>query len=510
MSVKLPTSSNIVSVIPDNKSYVNSVSNVLQVNDVIKFDKKQFSISYLNSKDFISSYIEISANIPEEDVEDAIYNKAYDELALDQAIEYQINFIEIFNINSEENRKFQVFIADPKIINKQFNEVVEKINYIDVIIPNPLLLKSLYSKGILQNNNTECFIYIQENDAFLSIYENQEYVYSISIKYSYKLIHEKFCEYYGEAIKYEDFINFISNKNLKKSESPYTEHLIRIYQELFVNVNEILVYTKRAHELSEINSVYIGSSIPTVTKLYELAEVELDIKSYDFDFNYGFRKGATFIEPLHSLMHLYSTLPEEEKYVCNFTNDPRPPKFQKRVSGKLLLAIAASTIVAFAYPVTNWILSSAQDVHKESLESEYNKIHKDKTSREESIKETQLKKDRAVKLLNEEKDIYFDKKNTLVKIHDVKVNYPMKAKIITLLNGDLNNFNVKLEALSYKEYINEKVFNLYLVADNDEDITNLVKYLTKKYSGEFLFSLKKIYLEPDSSKYFTELKTEIQ
>jgi hypothetical protein len=510
MSAKLPTSSNVLSVNLSKNSYVTNVSNVLQESSIVSYDKKQFSISYLNTQHFLNSQLEISANIPEEDLEDAIYNKAYDELALDQAIEYQINFIELFNVNKEGVRKFQIFVVDPRTVERLSLKTVKKINYIDILIPTPLLLRSLYEREIIQSNATECFVYLQEDDAFLAVYNNQEYVYSISLKYSLKYMHDKFCESYGEAIEYSDFVYFISTKNLKKSETPYKEHLIKIYKELFANVNEILTYVKRAFELNEIETVYVGSSFQMVTKLYEIAEVELNIRSNDFDFNYGYRKSTTYIEPLHSLMHLYVSLPQEAKYECNFSNNPRPPKFQKRISGKLILAVAASLVIAFAYPVTNWILSSAQDVQKNSLEDEYSKVHNDKIQIEESLKKIETDKLKANTLLKAEKDAYYDKKSTLVKIHDVKVNYPMKAKIITLLSEDLNRYDVKLEALSYKEYVSDKNFNLYLVADRDEDITNLVKHLTQKYSDKFLFSLEKIYLEKESGKYFTELKIEIQ
>ncbi len=511
MSTKLPDSfSSVLSVNPYNDSYVNNISNVLQESNSVKYDKKQFTISYLNTRYFINSQIEISANIPEEDIEDAIYNKAYDELALDQALEYKIKYIEVFNKSEEDSRIFQVFIVNPNDIVNTYNSAVKRINYIDIIIPNPLLLKSLYTKEIIKHNDVDCFIYIQENDAFIAIYENQEFIYNKSINYSLKQIHEKFCEYYGESISYNDFLNFISTKNLRTTESKYKEHIIKIYKELFTNINEILTYIKRAFEIEKIDTIYIGSAISTVTKLYEMAEVELNIRSNDFDFNYGYRKGNTFIEPLHSLMHLYTTLDEDERYNCNFTTYQRPPKFQKRLSGKMIIIIAASIIIAFAYPVTNWILSSAQDAHQESLESDYSKIHSQKVDREKSIKKITDEKKRVTDILKDEKNEYFNKKNTLIKIHDVKVNYPMKAKIIALLANDISSYNVYLEALSYKEFVNERNFNLYLIAKSDKEITNLVKYLTKKYHGEFLFSLKKIYLEKESGKYFTELKTQIQ
>jgi len=202
--------SSVLSVNPYKDTYFNSVSSFITESKTPEFSKDQFIISYLNTKEFITAQIEISKNIPEEDLFDAINNKAYDELALDQAVEYKIQYIETFDNLDEENRHFHLFIVDPLDITNTFSDSVEKLKYIDVIIPVPLLIKSIYARDIIESNGVHCFIYIQEDDAFITIYKNQEFVYTKSIKYSLMDMHEKFCELYGERVDYDDFLNFFS------------------------------------------------------------------------------------------------------------------------------------------------------------------------------------------------------------------------------------------------------------------------------------------------------------
>ena len=206
MSKKTKSSfSSIISVNPYKEVYVNSISSFLSKTDSPMYDKEQYAISYLNTKDFINSQISISKNIPDEDLHDAITNKVYDELALDQAITYTIEFIEIFNIIDEENRNFHVFILDPLTLDKTFSSTIDKIKYIDLIIPSPLLLKSLYEKDIIEKSGVHCFIYFQENDAFVTVYNEKEFLYTKSISYSFIQMHERFCELYGEQIEYKKF-----------------------------------------------------------------------------------------------------------------------------------------------------------------------------------------------------------------------------------------------------------------------------------------------------------------
>ena len=501
--------SSVISVNPYRDDYLNGVSSFLSNTTTPEFGKDQFAISYLNTKDFINAQIEISKNIPDEDLYDAINSKAYDELALDQAIEYQIQYIETFNNLDEENRHFHVFIVDPLEVTQTFISSVEKIKYLDVIIPAPLLLKALYSKEIIDSSGVHCFIYLQESDAFVTIYRDREFVYTKSIRYSLVDMHERFCELYGERIEYQNFLNFYAKENLKTTDSDYKEYFIKLYKELFANINDILTYAKRAFEIEKFEHVYVGSQLDTITKLDEMIEVELAIKASEFDFDYGFESSELYVDQLHALMHIYTTLSSEDRYECNFTVYNRPPAFIKRESGKLILLTAASLVLAFAYPVTYWILNYAQILQEDLLKQNFREVHNIKITRESTIKNKLADKAKSITLLKEEKSDYINKKNTLKKIHKVKVNYPMKAKLLATLTKDLNKYDVKLESLDYSETNTSKIFNLDLVSSKDRKITKLIQHLTRTHDGKFKFELEEILYDKESKVYFSQLKVNI-
>ncbi|MDF1878690.1 hypothetical protein JHD46_03445 [Sulfurimonas sp. SAG-AH-194-C20] len=501
--------SNVLSVNPYNSTYINSVSSFLNVDSSPEFSKDQFVISYLNTKEFINAQIEISKNIPDEDMFDAINSKAYDELALDNAVEYQIQYIETFNHLDEDNRHFHVFIVDPLEITQTYINTIERIKYIDIIIPAPLLLKSLYSKEIIDSGGIHCFVYFQENDAFITIYGDKEFIYTKSIKYSLIDMHERFCELYGERIEYSSFIDFYTNESLKETQSDYKEYFIKLYKELFANINDILTYAKRAFDIENFDHLYIGSQLETITKLDEMLEVELNIKSSEFDFNYGFESNNLYIDQLHALMHTYTTLSESQRYESNFTVYHRPPKFVKRESGRLILLTAASFALAFAYPITYWMLTYAQALQEDILKQEYREIHNIKITRQSTIKNKEADKIKSLALLDVEKKEYITKKNTLIKIHDVKVNYPMKAQLLSLLTKDLNKFSVKMESLSYAENNKTKIFQFDLVSSKDRKITRLVQHLTRIYENKFRFELESIDYDQESKVYFSQLKVNL-
>ncbi len=121
----------------------------------------------------------------------------------------------------------------------------------------------------------------------------------------------------------------------------------------------------------------------------------------------------------------------EERYECNFTVFHRPPPFAKRESGKLILITAASLAGALLYPGVYWGLSYVEEFHHAVLSKEYAQVHIEKTEREAIINLKNANKNAAQVLLDEEKTAYKQKQDTLVQVHEKKVDYPMKAKIIS-------------------------------------------------------------------------------
>lgn len=501
--------SSTVSINPYDNTYIKSISSFLSQVKKPEYAKAQFVNSYLNTQDYISNQIEISKNIPDEDIFDALTIKVYDELGLDQTIEYQMQYIETFHNLDSEHRFFQVFLVDPQDIQNIYQESIKELKYIDFITPSPLLIKSLYTKEIIQDNGIHSFIYFNKNDAFLAIYSEQEFIYNKSLKYSFIQMHDRFCELYGEQITYEEFINFLCKENLKYTTSKYKEFILQLYKEIFSDINNILTYTKKAFNIEKISHIYIGAQIDLASKLYEISEVELGIEASDFNFDYGFESNNLYIDQMHALLQLTSILSNDDKYLCNFSTFNRPPKFKERDSGKIIFLTIISFLIAFAYPATFWILSYLQEVQYGILEQEYSVIHTQKIDRQTTINIKEAEKTKVSSLLKEEKDVYTSKKNTLLKIHDVKVNYPMKAKLISAITQDLNNHHVNINQILYNQDKDTKNFIFTLASKQDKKITKLLEYLTKKYDRKFKFFLENIKYDKEEKLYYSELKVKV-
>jgi predicted outer membrane protein len=501
-----PTFTSVLSINPYKETYFIGSSGKLEQVKSISFSKTQYTMAYLNTHDFLTALIGVSKNIPDEDLAFAIENKVYEELALDMAVEYNVQFIESGHQLDEKERYFHVFIVDPLTMDETFEATVDKVKYIDQIVPVPLLLKGLYQREIVTEVGVHCFIYFQDNDAFFTIYNDQEFVYTKTLKYSIKMMHERFCELYGEQVSFALFMELLSSEGLASENKEYQRDLIKLFGELFLHINDVLTYAKRAFELETIDQIYIGSQIGAIAGLDEYSQTYLGLISKSFDFDYGFDTKGQYVDQVHQLIHLYTMTESEERYECNFSLYPRPPKFLQRASGKLISISAIALVLAFAYPVAFWSLTFAEELNKSMLDTEYNEVHSVKTTREATINLKTVEKNAVTKLVDAEQAELDRQMNTLAKIHDVKVNYPMKAKLTTEFAGDLNKYKVKLQRLSYHETKDFKGFTFNMISEKDKDITLLLEYLTSKKTSRFHFILEEIAYDEEKKHYLSEMK----
>lgn len=497
---------NSISINPYTKLFYVNQNNFLQKKSACNYTKQQICISTLATQDYITTQLSISRNIEDEDLYDAIYTKVYDELALDQAITYEIRYIEIFDILDDKNRNFHIFIVNPDNIIDSFKNAVEQIKYIDYIIPTPLLFKMLYNKKIVSNVAIQAYLYFLHNDAFIAIYKDGEFLYSKSINYSLLQMHLRFCEFYGEKIKYEEFINILSTVNLKSLNIQYTQSFIKLYKEIFSNINDILSFVKKAYGINKISSLYIGSEVFFQTKIDEIAQLELAIKCHNLEFDYGFKKSNEYIDTIQYLMHLYLKESEESTYDCNFTLFPRPAKLIKRVSGQLLFLSAASFFLAFTYPVLYWSLGYFKSLEYDEIKQKSQTLYTQRMNLANTLKEKKALHDKTGDLLEKEILNYKTKKETLTKIHEIKVNYPMKAKIIYFLTTKLNDHDILIQSIFYNEQKNIKNFTFNLISDKDRDVTQFLEDITNTSQENYLFTLENISFDKELNKYTSKLK----
>ena len=470
------------------------------------YNTSNFITSYISNKDLISTTVHLSRNIPNEDIADILDIKAYEELGLDQAISYVISSTEVET--SAEEREFHIFVAQPEVLDELYLPIKEQTKYIDLIVPAPLLYKALYRKEILQDNRTHSFIYFTMHDAFVTFYRNGEFVYSKSLEFSLNQIYDKYCELVGEKINEKDFFSILKSEGLKTANSEYQKNLIKIFSEVFVNINDIIIYTKRAFELETVDHMFIGSVNGPVIGLAEYSENFSGVQSSDLNFNYNVNNDERYIDQLQYLM-LLNTLDyiEDEEAVVNLTTFPRPPSFMKRASGQFIITTFAAISVGLAYPLVYLVGSYINDAKIHVLTNENNKLTAESNKYKKIL--GAKKKEIAVldkKIVNLSK-IYTGKTKTLTAIYDKKVNYRLKSETFYTIANDLSKFDVHVDTI----YSKNDILWLSLVSSDDRKLTELIKYISDTHFDELnQIDIELIEKDPESSYYKGLLKVELK
>lgn len=475
----------------------------------LTYNTSNFVTSYICNKDIITTTVKLSRNIPEEDIQDILEIKAYEELGLDQAITYVISSLEVEN--SEKERIYHIFVAEPEAIDAHFLPIKNETKYIDLILPAPLLYRSLYTKEILQVNNTHCFVYFTKDDSFVAIYKNGEYLYSKSIEFSLEQIYDKYCEAIGEKVDEKEFYSILESEGLKTTNNDYQQNFMKIFGDVFITINDIIIYAKRAFNLDTIDQMFIGSERGPIIGLDEYSQNYLGLPSSDFNFNYNVENEEWYTDQLQYLMLLNSLdYIEDESSIVNVSMYPRAPAFANRASGQFLITTFAAVSLSLAYPLVYLVGSYINDANIYALTIENNKL----TTESKKYKKILAEKKSIIKGLDEKikglSATYEGKTKTLTAIYDKKVNYRLKSGIFHDIAEELNKFDVKTEMIQTEE----DTLLVSLVSTDDRKLTELIKYISETHFKEVNevneIDIERIQKDPASKYYKGLLKVELR
>lgn len=473
------TLKNVVTLnIYSDKSYIFKEDSFKPL-DKLSFNTSNFVTSYLNNKDIITATVKISRSIPNEDIADIIEIKAYEEIGLDQANTYIISSMEVES--DDEERRYHIFVAEPEILDNLYLPIKKETKYLDFIVPAPLLYKCLYSKEILEDNNSHCFIYFTQNDAFVTIYQNGNYIYSKSMEFSLEQIYDKYCEIVGEKVGEKEFYTILESEGLKTTNNDYQQNFMKIFAEVFITVNDIIIYAKRAFNLDSIDQIFIGSERGPIIGLDSYSQNYLGVHSTDFNFNYNISSEEWYTDQLQYLMLLSSfEYLEDESSFVNLTIYPRAPVFAKRASGQFIISTSAAIFLSLSYPLVYLVGSYVNDAKIYALTIENNKLTEESTKYKKILgekKSTISVLDQKIKKLS---DIYQGKSKTLTSIYDKKVNYRLKSGTFYTIAEDLTKYDIKVDK------IRTEGDNLWLslLSTDERKLTEMIKYISEIHFEE--------------------------
>jgi len=441
--------------------------------------KNNLVVTYLANKDMIIAPINVNFGIADEDLDGAIENKAYEELGLDPTVEYFIKYLEIPNDN-EEGRLFQLFIIEQSKYDEIFDDLVTKTKYIDLIVPAPLLFESLYSFNAVESSGIHCYLYFTKYDTFLSFYRDGQYFYSKSIKYSFEQIYSRYCEMSGETIDEGSFFDILKKEGMRATSSDFQQNIMKLFGEIFISINDIVIYAKRAYNIDTIDNIFIGSSLGPIIGLDDYVQNYLGLRSSPLDFDFKFEIEDWHTDQLQKIMAASGLEYLKHQDILNMTQYPSPPAFFKRTSGQFVLTTIGVTALGLSIPLYYYIGGKINDFRNDRL-AKQEQLLQNEANKYKAIISSKIKEIKKIdKAINARKKVFNAKEKTLTYVYNKKVNYRLKSDQMKLFAADFAKFGVKIYNIDSK---NDN-FEIYLVADDDKKITRLIKHISKEYKDK--------------------------
>ncbi len=473
----------------------------------LTYRNNYFYATFLANKDMIVAPVEVSAGLDEDDLEGLLEDKAYEELGLDPAQEYLIHYEEI---ESEDisNKRYQLFVVERNKFTHRFGSLRSKVKYVDLILPAPLLYRSIYEMNALESAGVHAFLYFSSYDTFVTFYRNGKYLYSKSINYSFDQIYDRYCEMVGSSVDREQFNKTLKREGLKTLQAEYQQNLMKLFGEIFISINDIIIYTKRAYDLNVIDRMFVGSEIGTIIGLEEYVQNYLGLQASKLEFNFGIRSNDWHVEQTHYLLaasaSTYIDRPHER---VNFTLYHRPPAFFKRPSGQMLLMFVVALLAAFAMPIYYYVNASLNNLQTYKIQQEDKVLAKEVEKYKRLIKEKKAEYDRISAVVKELAEKFNAKERTLRSIYDKKVNYRLKSDQLASLSDDLTKQGVSTNAIMSSQ----DQYDISLLAPSDAKITKLIKAVSERYYDEIkMIDIEMIQRDKNSTYYQGILKVELE
>jgi len=251
--------------------------NSLTQHPKLAFKNNFLFVTYLANKDMITAAVEIGAGIGENDLDDALENKAYEELGLDPTVEYIMRHTELTHDGG--GRLFQLFVVEKEKYIEIFDGLQKQIKYIDYIVPAPLLYRALYDLEIIEDKGVHCYLYFTKYDTFLTFYRDGKFFYSKSIQYSFDQIYVRYCETTGETVDEKIFFGILQKEGMKATDPEFQQNIMKLFGEIFISINDIIIYTKRAYNVERVDQIFIGSTFGPIIGLDDYVQNYLGLYS---------------------------------------------------------------------------------------------------------------------------------------------------------------------------------------------------------------------------------------
>lgn len=443
--------------------------------------KSSLTVATMNDKEIISYSFDVEKGLKEEELADTVDIRMFQDAGLNHMIDYKIVYATRDSLLDAKSLSVTAFAVTPTQFTGEFGALRSRCNYIDTILPSSTLPHALYAGEILEAKS-DIFIYFREKETTFSVFYEGRFVYSKNISEGLKGLYDLFVKNNNETVEYDTFVTTLTGKGLdpdryETEPEVYRQDVAAVLERSLGNMNNVIQYARRIAGIQSFDRIFIGTEKGTVPMLTELVRSVTEVRGENFEFftpYYHAEDSYTDQTIILGLIEAENIREGRPANPFNLSIYPRPPRFYKRDSGKLLLITAASLLLGTAYPLylavdTRWkeytyntTLGKLQISQGEFMELK---------AEEDSYR---AKKNHYQELLEKEKEALAKQLALLKKIESKRQLATTKTHTLARLFGQLNRHRLKIEQIE----IEGDRYRLALRSRRDDDVTAFLKTAT--------------------------------
>ncbi len=491
----------IVYIDPFSKFITKAGKNSFEQTKVVK---NYFIGSRVGYEDVITYSFKVHKSISKEDLDIQVELKLYEDAGLKTDRKYKISYIKK-ELDYEESYIIEVFAIDIENSKEELSFVFEKTKRLDFLALPGLVFETFYKNKILSSKK-DIFIYIGEDEAFLSIYKDGKYLSSSSLN-TLCGIAKDITKAISEPFNVQTLREILSKKGLDAkryddSEKVLYDALYAIFSEIFYKINNIAMHNRSIFGFDVIERIFLSTVDGRIRGLREF------IKSIGFeeselgDLNLFKQKNEhNFLEYITASYILQKKIDKDNSLNLTFVEKRKP--FYKTKAGCLILFTIFLILAFSSCPAYLFFQNNSLSKQKDILQKRYDKLQNKTRNIKQQIVQSKLDIKKITDAINSQKEKLSNLDKSIDELILLTSREKKSYKTVLLLDKYLKKYHLSLSGFEQKKN-NHIVLDIIARYDKRDDIAKFMKDLIE--SGFVEVSTKEIKL--DENYYISKIEIE--
>lgn len=474
-------------------AYSMSGNNIIPY--VKKLDAKSKIISTFPFDALIKATIEVPKIIDEIDIPEFLSENVYKQLNIPSEASYEMSFFKIDLEFDADNWTYDVYLVDGKYLDKAYNELIDKTQFIDVVTSIPFLPLVLYKTGKLDTISNHIFIFIGDNGGVFAFYSKGEPVYMKILNSNSHKLRVEFNQESSLELNSLEFESFVAGKS--SDINNYKSYMDSMLSKISRDIEENIMYIKRVYQGLEPTAIYYGMNIeydPNFLSFFRDTFL-IETKPFNSLSEITTQKGLFAVSNI-AMTYASYLISNPNSNLPNFSHAKRPTPLSQRDSYQFIMAAVGLFTLSLLYPFYNFGMMGFYAIRGNMLQTSYDT--EVLTKADQYRADEKALKDQIESLQNQKEDVnkqVLAIRGDMDDIHTWQVGYIQKSKILDDILKVAISSNVKVVKVTGISNNNQHfIIELNLFAKTQKNITDFIKILNEKniYKNVYTDKIEKI------------------